>query len=392
MASTTSYTVWACLSAGAALCAATSAQAQEHITPNASSLQSCAAVVSDSERLACFDALVSQPSPIARSGNPAWYGTTPESTAVPPTTTAQLTLPVAATPTDTDNGEGCRNNDYDTTSRMWELTSETDCGNFRFRGYRPMIFALSTSNRINRQPYSPGLENGLAEYQDYQRPETRIQLSIRTKLASNIFTNKASNKRDSLWFGFTSNSYWQAFNGTISRPFRNTDYQPEMMYVYPLEWKLLGQAKLRYAGLGISHQSNGQSNPLSRSWNRYYMMLGLDVNPDVRLQARLWHRIKEDAAKDDNPNISDYIGRGEFTAAWDVNKTNTLVMTARNSLRSNARGSAQLEWYHTLGEQLTGGKSNLRLYTSLFSGYGDSLIDYNFRRTVFSVGVSLLDF
>jgi phospholipase A1 len=36
--------------------------------------------------------------------------------------------------------------------------------------------------------------------------------------------------------------------------------------------------------------------------------------------------------------------------------------------------------------------SGLRLHASLFSGYGDSLIDYNFRRTVFSLGLSLVEF
>jgi phospholipase A1 len=39
-----------------------------------------------------------------------------------------------------------------------------------------------------------------------------------------------------------------------------------------------------------------------------------------------------------------------------------------------------------------GNRTNLRLHTQLFSGYGDSLIDYNRKRTVFSVGVSLVDF
>ncbi|MNJ80263.1 phospholipase A [compost metagenome] len=52
----------------------------------------------------------------------------------------------------------------------------------------------------------------------------------------------------------------------------------------------------------------------------------------------------------------------------------------------------RLEWLRTLGEGLGGASSNLRLHTQLFSGYGDSLIDYNRKRTVFSVGLSLLDF
>ena len=63
-----------------------------------------------------------------------------------------------------------------------------------------------------------------------------------------------------------------------------------------------------------------------------------------------------------------------------------------HSLASQARGSVRLEWMQALGSGIWGGKSNLRLHTALFSGYGDSMIDYNRKRTVFSVGLSLVDF
>jgi phospholipase A1 len=94
---------------------------------------------------------------------------------------------------------------------------------------------------------------------------------------------------------------------------------------------------------------------------------------------------------DDNPGIQDYIGRGEVKLGWNVNDQNYLGVTARGSL-GKGKGSGRIEWLRTLGEGWNGGKSNLRLHVQLFSGYGDSLIDYNYKRTVFSVGLSLLDF
>ena len=36
--------------------------------------------------------------------------------------------------------------------------------------------------------------------------------------------------------------------------------------------------------------------------------------------------------------------------------------------------------------------TGLRYHVQLFSGYGDSLVDYNRRRVVLSVGLSLVDF
>ena len=63
-----------------------------------------------------------------------------------------------------------------------------------------------------------------------------------------------------------------------------------------------------------------------------------------------------------------------------------------DALRGQGHGSVRLEWLRTLASAPGGGPlSGLRLHTQLFNGYGDSLLDYNRRRTVFSVGMSLVD-
>jgi len=216
---------------------------------------------------------------------------------------------------------------------------------------------------------------------------------VRTKIAQGLLTQGHPTLKDSLWFGYTQQSYWQLFSPEISRPFRTTDHEPELVYVYPSTLALPGGWRLRYNGLGLVHQSNGQSLPLSRSWNRYYWMAGAELDSRWRVQGRLWRRISESAANDDNPGISNTIGRGELSLAWNKDLDNTLIATARHSLGSQARGSVRLEWLKALGNgPATGGHSGLRLHTQLFSGYGDSLVDYNRRRVVFSVGLSLVDF
>jgi phospholipase A1 len=164
------------------------------------------------------------------------------------------------------------------------------------------------------------------------------------------------------------------------------------MYVYPTDARLPFGWRWRYSGVGLVHQSNGQSNPLSRSWNRVYLMTGMELDNRWNLNARVWKRLSENINSDDNPGISDYVGRGEMQLSWNMDKDNTLGATLRHSLASTGRGSVRLEWLQTLGTGLGGGKSNLRLHTQLFSGYGDSMIDYNRKRTVFSLGLSLVDF
>jgi phospholipase A1 len=245
---------------------------------------------------------------------------------------------------------------------------------------------------VNRQPSSPAPEHTALSSVAYRSTEARLQLSVRTKIAQGLLTQDHPTRKDSLWFGYTQQSYWQLFSPHISRPFRTTDHEPEVVYVYPTDAQLPWGWRWRYSGVGVVHQSNGQSLPLSRSWNRTYLMTGMERGTQWSVNARVWKRIPEKAESDDNPGISDYVGRGELSAFWNLNRDHTLGVTLRHSLSSTSRGSVRLEWMQALGSGLGGGKSNLRLHTQLFSGYGDSLVDYNRKRTVFTVGLSLVDF
>lgn len=355
----------------------------------------CAALSQDNQaRLACFDQWAAD-----QAAAPAKGWTAPgasasasaaaESSDVPPP--VDTTLP-ATRVIDVARTDGCRDGQYSDLSRFWELESGSDCGTFSFRGYRPITVSVVSSSNVNRQPTSDAADHSAPDSTPYRRTENRIQLSVRTKLAQGLLTQGHPTLKDSVWFGYTQQSYWQLFSPAISRPFRATDHEPEVMYVYPTTAELPFGWKWRYSGVGLVHQSNGQSNPLSRSWNRVYLMTGMELGNRVSVNARLWRRIPESSGSDDNPGISDYVGRGELSAFWNINKDNTVGATLRHSLSSSDRGSVRLEWMQALGSGLWGGKSNLRLHTALFSGYGDSMIDYNRKRTVFSIGLSLVDF
>jgi phospholipase A1 len=161
--------------------------------------------------------------------------------------------------------------------------------------------------------------------------------------------------------------------------------------VYPATAPLPGGWRLRYAGIGLVHQSNGQSLPLSRSWNRVYVMAGAEHPGGLTLQARAWQRIPEDATDDDNPRIGDFIGRAEVTGSWDINTKHTLALTWRNTLRGFGKGSVRAEWMQKIESRTPSPLGSLRFHMQLFSGYGDSLLDFNRRRTVLGVGLSLVD-
>ncbi len=350
--------------------------------------QQCQGLVkSKTARLACFDRWAQQqslpaaavpPAPAALAeAKPEGELPKPVDAAVPATRVIQA-----------GGSEGCRDSQYSELSRFWELEPDSSCGTFAFRGYRPINVSLTEATDAPDVPTSPSPgHTGTAL--GYQRQELRIGLSVRTKLAQGIFTRNDPAKLDSFWFGYSQQSTWQAFNGGLSRPFRATDHEPELMYVYPTDYALPGGWRWRFAGLGLVHQSNGQTLPLSRSWNRVYLMGGLELGNQFRVTAKVWHRLRESAAKDDNPDITDKIGRAEVAGFWNVDDKNTFGLTVRNNLHASGKGSARLEYLRRIGDSP---KSNLRFHTQLFYGYGDTLIDYNRKRTVLSVGLSLVDF
>jgi len=366
--------------------------------PAPASWQACAAVANAADRLACFDrwAEAQRAAPVV----PAAPATVAPAAPATPATTATAGPPPAApqaVPPPVTTGpwrdlrltelEGCHDTNYSALSRYWELEPGADCGTFGIRGYRPITLALVTADTVNRQPTSGNPVNNAPAPVDYRNTETRLQLSVRTKVASGLLPWKPGGS-DSLWFGYTQQSYWQLFTPALSRPFRSTDHEPELVYVVPVQSAAEGRWRLRYAGLGLVHQSNGQSLPYSRSWNRAYLMAGAERGP-LQLHARAWRRLSEQAGSDDNPGIGSYVGRAELRGTWQVNRRHQLAATLRHTLDDSGRGSVRLEWFRTLGD--AAGAGGLQLHTQLFTGWGDSLLDYNRKRTVFSVGLSLVE-
>jgi phospholipase A1 len=192
-----------------------------------------------------------------------------------------------------------------------------------------------------------------------------------------------------LWLAYTQKSLWQLWNRAESSPFRNTDYQPEIIYVVPVpeKWSILPAGwRWRMIQAGFAHQSNGQSNPLSRSWNRIYGAAAFE-HGEFGLHIRLSRRTSEKGV-DDNPDLTSFIGNTEVTAKW-LPGLATASLAWRTRIDSLDRGSAQLDWTYPFNRQ---NPTGLRWYLQLFSGYGETLLDYNHRQNSVGMGVSLFQY
>jgi phospholipase A1 len=149
------------------------------------------------------------------------------------------------------------------------------------------------------------------------------------------------------------------------------------MAVTPLHFSVLGM-NARFLNLGLVHQSNGQTSTLSRSWNRVYAQVGLE-RAGWTVLGSVWKRINEAAAYDDNRDNFDYKGRSHIDVTYRSNGSDYSALLRRNF--STNRGAVQLSWAFPLAGHIKG-------YTHVFSGYGQSLIDYNYYQN--TVGIGLL--
>ncbi|HST44245.1 MAG TPA: phospholipase A, partial [Luteimonas sp.] len=256
----------------------------------------------------------------------------------------------------------------------WELARDSKLGTFNFRAYKPVyLLPVFYSTDQNATPSSPNPDNTVVERQQLDDVEAKFQISFKTKALENLFGDNGD-----VWMGYTQSSRWQVYNTDESRPFRETNYEPEVLLVFRNNYSLLGW-KGRMAAVGINHQSNGRADPLSRSWNRVMFNVGLD-RENWAFVVRPWWRIS-DGNDDDNPDIANYIGRGDAMLVYSKNGQE-FSLVGRHSLRGgdDSHGSLQLDWGFPIDRTLRG-------HLQLFHGYGESLIDYNHKATYVGLGI-----
>jgi phospholipase A1 len=242
------------------------------------------------------------------------------------------------------------------------------------RPYQPIfLLPVRSTNRTNDSPQSP--THPVSESAPLDHAEAEFQLSLKVKAAENVFSTQAD-----LWVAYTQQSQWQLYNSDISRPFRETDYQPEIFAVFPTRYELLGLTG-RFVSLGFVHQSNGRAEPVSRSWNRAYAQFGFERG-DFSFFARPWYRLKENPADDDNPDMVRYMGYGDLLAVYKAGGQEYSLLARYNP--STDYGALQAGWSFPINERLKG-------YVKVFTGYGETLIDYNWKQTTVGIGVLLID-
>ncbi len=267
---------------------------------------------------------------------------------------------------------------YTPLSLAFDLDGNDIDGTFTVRPYKRMYLAPAWYNqKINYRPQTP-TQTATEQYSDRNKHlEAKMQISFKTKIAEDLFKTRAD-----LWFGYTQVSHWQVYNNQMSAPFRNTDYEPEVFITQPVKADLPFGGQLRMLGIGLNHQSNGQSDPWSRSWNRLIAQAGMEWG-NLTVMPRVWYRFSEKRDDDDNPDITDYMGHGEIVFDYRLKNNHSIGATTRFNPKSG-KGGLQLEYAFPINKRLRG-------FVQMYNGYGMNLLDYNHRHRSIGVGVMLND-
>ena len=248
---------------------------------------------------------------------------------------------------------------------------------FTLMAHRPNYILLANYNSDpNNEPWREATGDPNFELDNV---EAQFQVSIKVPLAVDLFKNKMD-----IYAAYTVRSYWQVYNSDISAPFRETNYEPEFWLQFRNNWSFWGIKNVANQ-VGINHQSNGRNEPVSRSWNRIFANFVFEKG-NLVFGIKPWYRLPEDDDDDNNPDLTDYMGHYEIRAAYKW-KRNTFAIMSRNNLESGfSKGAVEATWSFPLWDY-----KYLKGYVQGFTGYGQSLIDYNSNESSVGIGFAITD-
>lgn len=221
-----------------------------------------------------------------------------------------------------------------------------------------------------QMPYQAIYQGQTPNNQTVMKTEFKGQLSFQVPIFQTILQ-----KGDRLAMAYTQDSFWQVY--ADSQYFRETNYAPEIFFRRMETNKLTWQ-------VGFVHQSNGRGGDYERSWNRLYGEMIYSGSNWV-MNFNTWVLVLKHVSSNlHNPNITDYMGNGNTRLSYKIGPT-TLSLMTRNNLQSRfKRGAEQFTFSFPLQGHFHG-------FVFAFSGYGQSLIEYDHYTNAVGLGIAFND-
>jgi phospholipase A1 len=241
---------------------------------------------------------------------------------------------------------------------------------------------------------SPGNDNAQVKFQ--------ISMKFRV-LRPNLYVLKYN--VFPAYFAYTQMSLWNV--GQPSRPFEESNYNPEFFLDYQINAGIIGRIKLRNIVVSpLEHESNGLAGIQSRSWNRQYILIKFGVeskeelaeknsflSDKALLYVKLWHAsgYGDERAYLQSIGSSDtflnYMGHGEIGVSirnflWGGSLRDHQLDIKTPIFRTINKDSYKLEFRQQLPNM------NFAIFLQYWYGYGETLLRFDqFERRSF-VGLS----
>lgn len=220
-------------------------------------------------------------------------------------------------------------------------------------------------------------------------PNSRFQISLRyAPFVEDSWIADQWSGFTNVFVTYTQNTVWD-LEGE-SAPFLDSTFKPELQYYWRDVFKEeKGILKKMDILASLSHESNGRNGAGSRSINYALIRPTLFFGDPERLNGYLapgfWFYF---GALTDNPEIRHYRGHADVKAAIQWADTLQAAGTFRMGDELE-KGSMQLDLTYPLG-QITGDTLDLYLHLQYFTGYGQTLLNYNRREQALRAGFSFL--
>jgi phospholipase A1 len=226
-------------------------------------------------------------------------------------------------------------------------------------------------------PYNSVYAGETPQNESLKKAEVKYQLSFKVPIWGNIL-----NSSSSLYFAYTQLSYWQLYDRDAF--FRETDYQPEFFLANEFNFHLFGSWHVNFLNVGAMHESNGYGGTLERSWNRMYVQ-AIASSDNWVISFRPWIVFHDSTYERQNPNMADYLGHEQITLAYKYGRQ-VFSLQGQNVIEYHARRSGlTASWSFPITKHLNG-------YLQAFSGYGQSLIEYNHHTNSIGIGIAFSNF
>ncbi|WP_345250991.1 phospholipase A [Pigmentiphaga soli] len=211
----------------------------------------------------------------------------------------------------------------------------------------------------------------------------RFQISLKYR----FFQPEAGRPRlrDNIYLGYTQTSLWDI--GEESAPFRDSSYRPSLFWMSENVWESASRRWSMGFDGGLEHESNGKDGDASRAVNSVYGRPALRYRFGDGSTLSFAPKIKGYLSTNGNPDLSDYRGHVDYLLRWASDDGPMVSALIR---RGHAKGSLQLDLAYPLRSEWLANLNGF-LHLQYFTGYGDTLLDYNVRaRPQLRIGLMII--